>query len=155
MDGSGWLQSRKWRHMIEDTTVTRLTSKQEVTPSNELPVDVDLGYCRPLAAESRTPQAKTRAVRFAVNPTSSLREERVTYENSLIPLLNSSSANTLYVCIFSGGTPWRSRTWTAALENPHCGASGVPFMNRTTGLDSIAFWIVARASVLRHRKAVS
>jgi hypothetical protein len=28
-----------------------------------------------------------------------------------------------------------------AIENPHCGASGVPFINKHTSLLSIWFWI--------------
>lgn len=31
-----------------------------------------------------------------------------------------------------------------ARENPHCGNSGVPFMNRTTGEEAIALSIAAR-----------
>ncbi len=33
-----------------------------------------------------------------------------------------------------------------ARENPHCGISGVPFMNRTTGADATALSIAARVS---------
>lgn len=33
-----------------------------------------------------------------------------------------------------------------ALENPHCGISGVPFMNRTTGADPTALSIAAFVS---------
>jgi hypothetical protein len=38
-----------------------------------------------------------------------------------------------------------------ALENPHCGVSGVPFMNKTTGADAIALSIAARTSFERNR----
>ena len=38
-----------------------------------------------------------------------------------------------------------------ALENPHCGVSGVPFINRTTGADPTALSIAARVSVERKR----
>jgi hypothetical protein len=38
-----------------------------------------------------------------------------------------------------------------ALENPHCGVSGVPFMNRTTGAEAIALSIAARTSLERNR----
>lgn len=40
-----------------------------------------------------------------------------------------------------------------ALENPHCGVSGVPFMNKTTGLESSALSIAALVSVDSSRKA--
>ncbi|CDK29189.1 unnamed protein product [Kuraishia capsulata CBS 1993] len=53
-------------------------------------------------------------------------------EYSLIPFLSSGSSRTLYAANFIGSTPCWPRTWMVALENPHCGASGVPFMNRTT-----------------------
>jgi hypothetical protein len=38
-----------------------------------------------------------------------------------------------------------------ALENPHCGVSGVPFMNSTTGADATALSIAAFVSVERNR----
>lgn len=41
-----------------------------------------------------------------------------------------------------------------ALENPHCGVSGVPFMNRTTGADPTALSIAALVSVERKRAAM-
>lgn len=41
-----------------------------------------------------------------------------------------------------------------ARENPHCGVSGVPFMNKTTGLDSTALSIAVRVSVESSRKVV-
>lgn len=53
-------------------------------------------------------------------------------------VLSSSSARTLYVLIFSCGTLLISRTCIAAREKPHCGTSGVPFMNRTTGVAATA-----------------
>jgi hypothetical protein len=34
-----------------------------------------------------------------------------------------------------------------ALENPHCGVSGVPFMNSTTGAVATALSIACRVSV--------
>lgn len=33
-----------------------------------------------------------------------------------------------------------------ALEKPHCGVSGVPFMNKTTGAEATALSIAARTS---------
>lgn len=41
-----------------------------------------------------------------------------------------------------------------ALENPHCGVSGVPFINKTTGADPTALSIAARVSVERKRAAM-
>lgn len=38
-----------------------------------------------------------------------------------------------------------------ALENPHCGVSGVPFMNNTTGFEATAWSIAALVSVDRSR----
>lgn len=38
-----------------------------------------------------------------------------------------------------------------ALENPHCGISGVPFMNSTTGVEPTALSIAALVSVERSR----
>ena len=40
-----------------------------------------------------------------------------------------------------------------ALENPHCGVSGVPFMNKTTGAELTALSIAARVSADRYLKA--
>jgi len=37
----------------------------------------------------------------------------------------------------------------AAREKPHCGVSGVPFMNRTTGAEATALSIAVRTSVDR------
>ena len=78
--------------------------------------------------------------------TSEALKNRKTDENSLIELLSSSSARTLYVFSFSGGTPWISRIWTTARENPHWGSAGVPFMKSTTGLALMADCILERAS---------
>lgn len=38
-----------------------------------------------------------------------------------------------------------------ALENPHCGVSGVPFMNSTTGEEATARSMALRTSSERHR----
>lgn len=38
-----------------------------------------------------------------------------------------------------------------AFENPHCGVSGVPFMNSTTGLEATAWSIAAFVLVDRNR----
>lgn len=38
-----------------------------------------------------------------------------------------------------------------ALENPHCGVSGVPFMNKTTGADATALSIAVLTSFERNR----
>lgn len=82
---------------------------------------------------------------FGIN-LAQLKRPESAHENSLIPLLSSSSSSTLYVFSLSDDTPCRSSTCIAARENPHMGVSGVPFMNNTTGLEETAFWIWARAS---------
>lgn len=41
-----------------------------------------------------------------------------------------------------------------ALENPHCGVSGVPFINRTTGAEATALSIACRVSVDRNLEAM-
>jgi hypothetical protein len=50
---------------------------------------------------------------------------------------------------FSGSTPSTPRIWIVAREKPHCGVSGVPFMNRTTGLVATALSIAALVSLDR------
>jgi hypothetical protein len=68
-----------------------------------------------------------------------------------VPALRAASSNTLNAVNFAGSTPWSPRIWMLALENPHCGVSGVPFMNSTTGADSTALSIAARVSAERKR----
>jgi hypothetical protein len=68
---------------------------------------------------------------------------------SHIPDLSSSSSSTLNAVNFCGLTPWRPRIWMAAREKPHCGVSGVPFMNSTTGAEATALSIAVRTSVDR------
>lgn len=46
------------------------------------------------------------------------------------------------------------KIWMLALENPHCGVSGVPFMNSTTGDDATALSIACRVSLDRRRICV-
>lgn len=41
-----------------------------------------------------------------------------------------------------------------ARENPHCGVSGVPFMNRTTGAEDTASSIAVRVSADKKRLAM-
>lgn len=41
-----------------------------------------------------------------------------------------------------------------ARENPHCGVSGVPFMNSTTGADDMAWSIAVRVSLDRYRGSI-
>jgi len=65
------------------------------------------------------------------------------------PDRKSSSSNTLNAVNFCGLTPCRPRIWIAALENPHCGVSGVPFMNRTTAAEATALSMALRVSVVR------
>lgn len=66
-----------------------------------------------------------------------------------IPDLSSSSSSTLKAVNFWGLTPCRPRIWMLALEKPHCGVSGVPFINKTTGADPTALSIALRVSVER------
>lgn len=66
------------------------------------------------------------------------------------PALNSSSSKTLNAVNFSGLTPCRPRIWMLALEKPHCGVSGVPFINSTTGAEATALSIACRVSVDRN-----
>ena len=66
---------------------------------------------------------------------------------------SSLSSKTSNVLSFSGGTPWMSSTCTAAREKPHWGASGLPFMKSTTGVEETASRSFARASSLRNRRA--
>jgi hypothetical protein len=40
-----------------------------------------------------------------------------------------------------------------ALEKPHWGISGVPFMNKTTGAEATAFSMACRVSVESRRRA--
>lgn len=87
------------------------------------------------------------------SPTETKGQCKNTYENSLIASLSSLSSKTLYVCIFSGGTPCRSSTCMAAREKPHWGKSGVPFINRTTGVVLTASWIFALVSWERYLRA--
>ena len=64
-----------------------------------------------------------------------------------IPCLSSSFSRTLKAENFAGSTPCRPRICILALENPHCGNSGVPFMKRTTGLEATACCIADRVSL--------
>jgi len=41
-----------------------------------------------------------------------------------------------------------------ARENPHCGVSGVPFMNSTTGAEEMAEVMAARVSEERPRRRI-
>jgi hypothetical protein len=68
---------------------------------------------------------------------------------SIIPCLNSSSSSTLNAANFCGSTPCSPSICTLALENPHCGVSGVPFMNNTTGAVATALSIAPRTCVDR------
>jgi hypothetical protein len=65
---------------------------------------------------------------------------------SHIPALRSWSSSTLNAVNFSGSTPCMPRICMLARENPHCGVSGVPFMNKTTGADATALSIAPRTS---------
>ena len=67
--------------------------------------------------------------------------------SSHIPDLSSSSSSTLNAVNFCGSTPCSPSICMLALEKPHCGVSGVPFMKSTTGADPTAFSIALRVSV--------
>ena len=67
-----------------------------------------------------------------------------------IPCLNSWSSNTLKAVNLSGSTPCMPRICMLALEKPHCGVSGVPFMNSTTGDEATARSIAERTSSERN-----
>ena len=64
-----------------------------------------------------------------------------------MPCLSSSSSSTLNAENLLGSTPCNPSICMLALENPHCGVSGVPFMNSTTGFEATAFSIAARVFV--------
>src|SRR5579862_3194238 len=57
------------------------------------------------------------------------------FENSLMPWRISGSDST---SIPLNLTPMWLSTWTTRAEKPHCGKTGVPFMNSTTGLAAIS-----------------
>lgn len=67
------------------------------------------------------------------------------------PALSSWSSNTLKAVNFSGSTPCMPKICMLALEKPHCGVSGVPFMKRTTGAEATALSIAERTSSERSR----
>lgn len=83
---------------------------------------------------------------------SQVRSERRRPDDGLLPCLSSSSSSTLNAENFLGSTPCSPRIWMLALENPHCGVSGVPFMNSTTGLEATALSMAARVSVDSSRR---
>jgi hypothetical protein len=68
-----------------------------------------------------------------------------------IPARNSWSSNTLNAVNFSGSTPCMPRICMLALEKPHWGVSGVPFINKTTGADATALSIAVLTWSERNR----
>lgn len=64
-----------------------------------------------------------------------------------LPCRNSRSSSTLNATNFLGSTPCRPKIWILAREKPHCGVSGVPFINNTTGAVATALSIAALVSV--------
>src|ERR1043166_7740694 len=68
-------------------------------------------------------------------------------ENSLMPWRTSGAFSTSTALNF---TPTFDRICPTAAENPHCGNTGVPFMNSTTALDAMSLairsWVVSRIS---------
>lgn len=75
-------------------------------------------------------------------------------QKTLLPCLRASSSSTLNAVNFAGSTPCRPRIWMLALEKPHWGVSGVPFMNSTTGADATALSIACRVSADRNLRAM-
>jgi len=67
------------------------------------------------------------------------------------PCLNSSSSRTLNAVNFCGSTPCIPKTCMLALEKPHWGSSGVPFMNNTTGEFATALSMAPLVSSDSHR----
>src|SRR5579864_519810 len=57
------------------------------------------------------------------------------FENSLMPWRISGSVRTLTPLNL---TPSSERMFTTAAENPHCGKTGVPFMNTTTSFEAMS-----------------
>jgi hypothetical protein len=104
--------------------VGRLTAHDDITSTNELAINIELRDRRPITV---------------VTLVSTTTVSKRTHEYSLIEFLSSASSKTLYVFILSLGTSCKSRICITALEKPHWGVSGVPFMNRTKGVDLTAY----------------
>ena len=68
-----------------------------------------------------------------------------------LPCRSSGSSNTLNAVNFLGSTPCIPKICMLARENPHCGVSGVPFINKTTGADEMALSIADLVSKERSR----
>ena len=73
----------------------------------------------------------------------------------MIPCRTSSSLSTSNAANLAGSTPCRLRICTLAREKPQRGASGVPFMNSTTGAVRSTPSIMQRVSVLSGRDDAS
>lgn len=113
---------------------------EDVTTANKLLVHIQLWYRRPFRVlfDSYTMSDNT------IEPASLIEYQ---------PCLRASSSKTLNAENLAGSTPCSPRICMLARENPHCGVSGVPFMNNTTGVDATALSIAARVSSLRKRAA--
>jgi hypothetical protein len=83
---------------------------------------------------------------YAQSRSRQLKRTMVDYAGCNVPALRSWSSSTLNAVNFSGSTPCMPKICMLALENPHCGVSGVPFMNRTTGDEATALSIAERTS---------
>jgi hypothetical protein len=70
-----------------------------------------------------------------------------------VPWRSSSFSSTLKAANFCGSTPWRPRISMLAREKPHCGVSGVPFMNSTTGDEATALSMACRVASESNRIA--
>lgn len=92
---------------------------------------------------------------YSLIPASGIKRQSMTREplqaHEYIPCRSSGSSRTLNAVNFLGSTPCSPRICILARENPHCGVSGVPFINRTTGADSTALSIAALVSEDRRR----
>ena len=75
-----------------------LTTEENVASADKFTVHIDLRHSWPLAVQHQP----------SIPPSSTINDQ--THENSLMPVLNSGSASTLNVFIFSGGTPCKSST---------------------------------------------
>src|SRR5579883_1142833 len=71
------------------------------------------------------------------------------FENSLMPWRTEGSLSTSMPLNL---TPRWLRICTTVAEKPHCGNTGVPFMNRTTGLSAICWrmrsWVAVSIAVI-------
>lgn len=106
---------------------------QDITATDELLLEVELRNGGPFGVLLHTYNTISN-----LNPPVS--------DIDFLPERSSASSRTLKATNFLGSTPCRPRIWMLARENPHCGVSGVPFMNRTTGAEETALSMAVRVS---------